>query len=90
MLYPHHVGHYLGLDVHDLQDLDRSRKLKENMVLTIEPGVYVPFNDKFPKKYQGIGIRIEDNVVVGKEEPYVLTASAPKEIADIEFCCENN
>ncbi|KAI7906567.1 peptidase M24, structural domain-containing protein [Cokeromyces recurvatus] len=90
VLYPHHVGHYLGLDVHDTYDIDRSRKLKENMVITIEPGLYVPFDDKFPKEYQGIGIRIEDNVVIGKDEPYVLTASAPKEIVDIEFCCENN
>ncbi|KAI8359147.1 peptidase M24, structural domain-containing protein, partial [Blakeslea trispora] len=65
ILYPHHVGHYLGLDVHDLHSLDRSRKLKENMVITIEPGLYVPFDNKFPEKYQGIGIRIEDNVVVG-------------------------
>ncbi|GAN00672.1 peptidase M24 [Mucor ambiguus] len=90
ILYPHHVGHYLGLDVHDLHDLDRSRKLKKNMVVTIEPGIYVPFDDKFPSKYQGIGIRIEDNVVVGKDDPYVLTATSPKEIVDIEFCCKNH
>ncbi|KAI8353270.1 peptidase M24, structural domain-containing protein [Choanephora cucurbitarum] len=89
ILYPHHVGHYLGLDVHDLHSLDRSRKLKENMVVTIEPGLYIPFDNKFPEKYQGIGIRIEDNVVVGKQEPYVLTATSPKEIVDIEFCCSN-
>ncbi|CAO3651439.1 unnamed protein product [Mucor hiemalis] len=90
ILYPHHVGHYLGLDVHDLHDLDRSRKLKENMVITIEPGLYVPFDNKFPAKYQGIGIRIEDNVVIGKDEPYVLTATSPKEVVDIEYCCANN
>ncbi|KAI9472434.1 MAG: peptidase M24, structural domain-containing protein [Benjaminiella poitrasii] len=90
VLYPHHVGHYLGLDVHDLHDLDRSRKLKENMVITIEPGLYVPYDNKFPKQYQGIGIRIEDNVVIKRDVPYVLTAPAPKEIADIEFCCQNN
>ncbi|CEP17624.1 hypothetical protein [Parasitella parasitica] len=90
ILYPHHVGHYLGLDVHDLHDLDRSRKLKKNMVVTIEPGIYVPFDDKFPSKYQGIGIRIEDNIVVGKDEPYVLTATSPKEIVDVEFCCHNH
>ncbi|GAA5800190.1 hypothetical protein HPULCUR_005615 [Helicostylum pulchrum] len=89
ILYPHHVGHYLGLDVHDLHDLDRSRKLKKNMVITVEPGIYVPFDDKFPAKYQGIGIRIEDNVVIGKNEPYVLTANSPKEVVDIEYCCEN-
>ncbi|KAG1515530.1 hypothetical protein G6F52_009657 [Rhizopus delemar] len=90
VLYPHHVGHYLGLDVHDLYELDRSRKLKTNMVVTIEPGIYVPYDDKFPSKYQGIGIRIEDNVVIGKSEPYVLSSNAPKEIVDIEFCCNNH
>ncbi|KAG1140816.1 hypothetical protein G6F37_008714 [Rhizopus arrhizus] len=90
ILYPHHVGHYLGLDVHDLHSLDRSRKLKQNMVITIEPGIYVPYDDKFPSKYQGIGIRIEDNVVIGKEEPYVLTSNTPKEVVDIEFCCNNH
>lgn len=90
ILYPHHVGHYLGLDIHDCHSLDRSRKLKKNMVVTIEPGLYVPYDDRYPRKYQGIAIRIEDNVVVGKEEPYVLTATAPKEIVDIEFCCAND
>ncbi|CAO3668145.1 unnamed protein product [Rhizopus stolonifer] len=89
ILYPHHVGHYLGLDVHDLHSLDRSRKLKQNMVITIEPGIYVPYDDKFPSKYQGIGIRIEDNVVIGKDQPFVLTANTPKEVVDIEFCCNN-
>ncbi|KAG1442386.1 hypothetical protein G6F56_011082 [Rhizopus delemar] len=90
VLYPHHIGHYLGLDVHDLPDLDRSRKLKENMVITIEPGIYIPFDDKFPRKYHGIGIRIEDNIVIGKYEPHVLSANAPKEIVDVEFCCGNH
>ncbi|KAI9318368.1 peptidase M24, structural domain-containing protein [Dichotomocladium elegans] len=89
ILYPHHVGHYLGLDVHDCHDLDRSRKLKQNMVVTIEPGIYVPYDDRFPAEYQGIAIRIEDNCVIGKDEPYVLTATAPKEVVDIEFCCAN-
>ncbi|KAI8584408.1 hypothetical protein K450DRAFT_219728 [Umbelopsis ramanniana AG] len=90
ILYPHHVGHYLGLDVHDCHDLDRSRRLRKGMVITIEPGLYVPYDDRFPKEYQGIGIRIEDNVCIGKEDPWVLTATAPKEIVDIEFCCESS
>ncbi|ORY96526.1 peptidase M24, structural domain-containing protein [Syncephalastrum racemosum] len=89
ILYPHHVGHYLGLDVHDTHDLDRSRKLKRNMVVTIEPGIYVPYDDSFPKEFQGIAIRIEDNVAVGVEEPHILTSTAPKEIVDIEYCCSH-
>ncbi|KAL0073659.1 peptidase M24, structural domain-containing protein [Phycomyces blakesleeanus] len=89
MLYPHHVGHYLGLDVHDLHDITRSRRLKKNMVITIEPGLYIPYDKKFPSKYHGIGVRIEDNVVIGEETPYVLTATAPREVIDIEYCCKS-
>ncbi|ORX92277.1 hypothetical protein K493DRAFT_325361 [Basidiobolus meristosporus CBS 931.73] len=85
ILYPHHVGHYLGLDLHDTFDMTRSRKLKSGMVVTIEPGLYVPYDDKFPKEYQGIGIRIEDNVLVGKEDPIILSVTAPKEVEDIEY-----
>jgi intermediate cleaving peptidase 55 len=79
----------LGLDVHDCHDLDRSRRLKEGMVITIEPGLYVPYDNCFPEEYQGIGIRIEDNVSVGKEDPWILTVTSPKEIVDIEYCCAN-
>ncbi|KAG0303728.1 Xaa-Pro aminopeptidase 3 [Dissophora globulifera] len=86
-LYPHHVGHYLGMDVHDTGDISRSRPLKEGMVITIEPGLYIPCDPAYPEKYQGIGIRIEDNVAIGKTVPYVLSVTAPKEIVDIEYCC---
>ncbi|CAO3631057.1 unnamed protein product [Cunninghamella blakesleeana] len=91
VLYPHHVGHYLGLDVHDVTDISRSRKLQKNMVVTIEPGLYIPYDDRYPKKYQGIGIRIEDNIVIGTSDSdtYVLTANTPKEVIDVEFCCAN-
>ncbi|CAG8462887.1 1749_t:CDS:10 [Ambispora leptoticha] len=86
VLYPHHVGHYLGLDVHDTHDLDRSRRLKAGMVVTIEPGLYIPCLNSFPKQYHGIGIRIEDNVLIGEKDPVVLSVTAPKEIVDIEYC----
>ncbi|KAF9348724.1 hypothetical protein BGX26_012879 [Mortierella sp. AD094] len=86
-LYPHHVGHYLGMDVHDTGDISRSRLLKEGMVITIEPGLYIPRDSAYPEKYQGIGIRIEDNVVIGKNVPHVLSVTAPKEVVDIEYCC---
>ncbi|KAF9907331.1 hypothetical protein BX616_000465 [Lobosporangium transversale] len=86
-LYPHHVGHYLGLDVHDTGDISRSRALKEGMVITIEPGLYIPRDPAYPEKYQGIGIRIEDNVAIGKTVPHVLSVTAPKEIVDVEYCC---
>ncbi|KAF9973728.1 hypothetical protein BGZ73_002997 [Actinomortierella ambigua] len=86
-LYPHHVGHYLGMDVHDTSDISRNRLLTQGMVVTIEPGLYIPRDPAYPEKYQGIGIRIEDNVVIGKDAPYILSVTTPKEVVDIEYCC---
>ncbi|KAH4964742.1 hypothetical protein HBI78_111860 [Parastagonospora nodorum] len=83
-LFPHHVGHYLGLDVHDSPGLSRSRLLEKGMVVTVEPGIYVPDDEKWPKWARGIGMRIEDSVMVDEESPYVLTTEAVKEIVDIE------
>jgi intermediate cleaving peptidase 55 len=50
----------------------------------IEPGIYVPDSSKFPEQYRGIGIRIEDDILIGKNEPVVLSRQAPKEIDEIE------
>jgi intermediate cleaving peptidase 55 len=83
-LFPHHVGHYLGLDVHDSPGLSRNRNLEKGMVVTVEPGIYVPDDEKWPKWARGMGMRIEDSVVVDEESPYVLTTEAVKEIVDIE------
>ncbi|KAJ2779583.1 aminopeptidase [Coemansia javaensis] len=87
-LCPHHISHYLGMDVHDTVDMPRSQRLRANMVVTVEPGVYVPYNDRFPKAFQGIGIRIEDNIVVGQAEADIenLSRDTPKSVADIEAC----
>ena len=87
--YMHRTGHWLGMDVHDVGDYKvdgQWRQLEAGMVLTIEPGIYVaPDDDTVDEKWRGIGIRIEDDVVVTKEGPCeVLTADVPKEIADIE------
>ncbi|KAJ2799779.1 aminopeptidase [Coemansia furcata] len=91
-LFPHHIGHYLGMDVHDTVDISRSQQLKRNMVVTIEPGVYVPYDSKFPKAFQGIGIRIEDDIVVGQSEADIenLTARAPRSVDEIEACVGND
>jgi intermediate cleaving peptidase 55 len=83
-LFPHHVGHYLGLDVHDSPGLSRSRKFEKNMVVTVEPGIYVPDDERWPSWARGIGMRIEDSVAVDEDSPYVLTTEAVKEIVDIE------
>ncbi|KAJ7929083.1 hypothetical protein B0H13DRAFT_1596926, partial [Mycena leptocephala] len=56
--------------------------------LNLSPGIYVPPSPSFPKHFHNIGIRIEDEVVVGKEHPIVLSVSAPKEIADVEGACQ--
>ena len=89
--YMHGVGHYLGLDVHDAgryftdQTARNSRPFAPGMVLTVEPGLYIPPDDKSaPAKYRGIGIRIEDDVLVTKEGNRNLTAKVPKDPDEIE------
>ena len=86
--YMHRAGHWLGMDVHDVGDYKVGgewRVLEEGMVLTIEPGIYVaPDNDAVEPRWRGIGIRIEDDVVVSKSGCEVLTASVPKSVEDIE------
>ncbi|KAI0699804.1 peptidase M24 [Cytidiella melzeri] len=88
ILYPHYVGHPLGIDLHESTHFDRNLPLKAGMVITIEPGVYVPPSPLFPKEFHDIGIRVEDDVLVGEDHPTVLSVSAPKEIADIEGACQ--
>ncbi len=83
-LFPHHVGHYVGLDVHDVPGYPRNVPLREGHCVTIEPGVYVPDEDRFPAHFRGMGVRIEDSICVGDDDPLVLTTEAVKEIADIE------
>jgi Xaa-Pro aminopeptidase len=73
--FMHGTSHYLGLDVHDYGLWDGS-EIKEGMVFTVEPGIYIP--------EEGLGIRIEDDIVVTKGEPINLTKAIPKEVEDIE------
>ncbi|RMG38347.1 MAG: M24 family metallopeptidase [Gammaproteobacteria bacterium] len=86
--YMHRTGHWLGMDVHDVGDYKVDghwRELEPGMVLTVEPGLYIPKGMKgVAKKWQGIGIRIEDDVLVTKGEPDVLSRDAPKTIEEIE------
>ena len=91
-VYMHRTGHWLGMDVHDVGDYkvgDVWRELEPGMVLTIEPGIYVAPGTKIgkrtvAKKWQGIGIRIEDDVLVTRDGHEVLSKDAPKTIKDIE------
>lgn len=83
--YPHYIGHNLGLDLHDIPSVSNNLRLRKNQVITIEPGLYIPLDG--PKSYRGIGLRIEDNVVVGHDhadDKINLTRSCKKELADVE------
>jgi Xaa-Pro aminopeptidase len=89
--YMHGVGHYLGLDVHDAgryftdHQAKNSRPFAAGMVLTVEPGLYIPPDDKnAPAKYRGIGIRIEDDILVTEDGNVNLTAKVPKQAEEIE------
>ena len=85
--YMHRTGHWLGLDVHDAGDYKRGgewRKLEPGMVLTVEPGCYIRAGEGVPGEFAGIGVRIEDDVLVTEGGNEVLTREAPKTIADIE------
>ena len=86
--YPHKVGHWLGSDVHDVGSYYDSagnwRRLEAGMVLTIEPGLYFPASAEIPDEFKGIGVRIEDDVLVTPDGHENLTASCPKEVADLE------
>ena len=94
-LLPHGTSHWMGIDVHDVGSYDdasktksvspKQRVLEPGMVFTIEPGLYISqTNTLVPKRYRGIGIRIEDDVVITKEGCEVLSAEAPKTVAEIE------
>jgi Xaa-Pro aminopeptidase len=89
--YMHRTSHWMGLDVHDVGDYvvgGKARPLAPGMVLTIEPGLYVaPDDADAPPELRGVGIRIEDDVLVTAEGSENLTAAVPKEIAEIEAVC---
>jgi Xaa-Pro aminopeptidase len=86
--FPHRTGHWLGMDVHDVGDykVDGAWRLFEpGMVLTVEPGIYIPAGSKgVAKKWWNIGIRIEDDVLVTKQGHEILTQDVPKQVSEIE------
>ena len=88
-LYPHYIGHHLGLDLHDVPTISRHQGLVPGNVVTVEPGLYIPESSQWPKWYHGIGVRVEDNVAITSNGHQVLT-NAAKEIKDIERLTGNS
>jgi Xaa-Pro aminopeptidase len=86
--YMHRTGHWLGMDVHDVGDYKVGgvwRVLEPGMILTVEPGLYIPAGSRgVSRKWWNIGIRIEDDVLVTKDGHEVISAAAPKTVAEIE------
>ncbi|GGK51431.1 MULTISPECIES: aminopeptidase P N-terminal domain-containing protein [Flavobacteriaceae] len=79
--FPHGTSHHIGLDVHDPGNY---KKFEENMVVTMEPGIYIPNGSDCDEKWWGIGVRIEDDILVTKEGPVNLSAMAPRTSSAIE------
>jgi Xaa-Pro aminopeptidase len=86
--YMHRTSHWLGMDVHDVGNYRKQGKprlLEPGMVLTCEPGIYIaPDDEEAPPEKRGIGIRIEDDVLVTPEGHEVLSAAVPKQIPEVE------
>lgn len=90
--FMHGTSHWLGLDVHDVGDYKDNdgnwEQLKAGTVITIEPGIYINANDKeAPEQYRGIGIRIEDNILITNDGYHNFTEALPKSVEEIEALC---
>lgn len=89
--YMHQAGHFIGLDTHDVGIYrvgENWQKFQVGMVVTVEPGIYIPAQSDVPKEFHNIGIRLEDDILVTKNGNENLTALAPIEIADVEAAKE--
>ena len=86
--YMHRIGHFLGLDVHDVGVIKTSRslspRLRPGMVITVEPGLYIPNDDDIPRALRGMGVRIEDDILITPSGRQVLSEDAPKTRLAIE------
>lgn len=88
--YMHRTSHFLGMDVHDVGAYfvdGEPRPLGPGMVITVEPGLYISAAAEVPVEFRGIGVRIEDDVLVTEGGNEVLTSAAPKTVADVEAAC---
>jgi len=88
--FMHKTSHYLGMDVHDVGAYfvsGKPRLLEPGMVITVEPGIYIAHNAAVPEQYRGIGVRIEDDVLVTEGRAVVLSEAIPKRVDEIERVC---
>ena len=89
--FMHRTSHWLGMDVHDVGAYfveGKARALEPGMVLTVEPGIYIsPDDATVPVPWRGIGVRIEDDVLVTSSDPEVLTAGIPKTVDEVRRAC---
>jgi Xaa-Pro aminopeptidase len=72
------------MDVHDVSSISYNEPLQPGMIITVEPGLYMPEEEWVPEAFRGIGVRIEDDVLITTGEPEILTHEAPKEVDDLE------
>ena len=86
--YPHGLGHYLGMDVHDVGLYSQDKQpmaLQKNVCFTVEPGIYIPQDDESaPEELRGIGVRIEDNICITEKGHENMTSMVPKEVSELE------
>nr|CCA18005.1 xaaPro aminopeptidase putative [Albugo laibachii Nc14] len=81
---PTHIGHYLGMDVHDTPSIPTSYPIQSGMVVTVEPGIYLPLKDELlPREFRGFGVRIEDDIIIGRDDIEVITRNVPKNLEEI-------
>lgn len=86
ILCPHHVSHYLGLDVHDSPSIPRIIDCQPGVIITVEPGIYIsPENPVVRKEFKGIGFRIEDDVLLTDSRAEILTSKCIRTSDEIEF-----
>lgn len=83
-VFPHSIGHYLGLDLHDCPSVSYGEPLRAGMVITIEPGLYIPADPLYPDRYHGIAVRIEDDILITEDGCQVMTDLVPKHTEEIE------
>ncbi|MCH4822087.1 aminopeptidase P N-terminal domain-containing protein [Gramella lutea] len=85
MYFPHGTSHHIGLDVHDL---NTGGSFEPNMVITVEPGIYIPEGSDCDEKWWGIAVRIEDDILITENGPVNLSAEAPRKADEIEKLME--